>query len=116
MLANQLYVRPLGRSNFAQSPQKGTRTELIQFIAKRFRHCDKLPAPHIICHRHRAGFWGAQVTSLQFPAACRKQSLFAVLNMQAKGRGRLAACAPQTRKFCAMPANYARRVRSEPKT
>jgi hypothetical protein len=44
MLADQLDARPLGRSNFAQSPQKRTRTELIQFIAKRFLHCDKLPA------------------------------------------------------------------------
>src|SRR5260370_10433980 len=43
MLADELYARPLGRSNFAQLPQKGTHTELIDFIAKRFIHCDSVP-------------------------------------------------------------------------
>src|SRR6266550_3300273 len=48
MLADQLYVRPLGRSNFAQSSEQRARTDLIQFIAKRFLHCDKLPARRAI--------------------------------------------------------------------
>src|SRR5205823_14147465 len=74
MLADQLYARPLGRSNFAQSPQKGTRTKLIEFIAKRFIHCDSLPARTSFTSATAAVFRVAQATSLQFPAACRKQS------------------------------------------
>ena len=90
MLADQLYVRPLGRSNFAQSPEQRARTELIQFIAKRFLHCDKLPARRAISTAiapisgvapQWRYFWGAQAASLEFPAACRKQSFFAVLQM-----------------------------------
>ena len=59
MLADQLYVRPLGRSNFAQSPQKGTRTELIEFIAKRFIHCDKRATQPVIYQRDRRGSLGS---------------------------------------------------------
>src|SRR6476646_6188834 len=59
MLADELYARPLGGSNFAQSPQKRTRTELIEFIAKRFLHCDKLPAHDSVYQRDRRGFPGS---------------------------------------------------------
>src|SRR5438067_6458926 len=89
MLADQLYVRPLGRSNFAQSPEQRARTELIQFIAKRFLHCDKLPARRAISTAiapisgiapQWRYFWGAQAASLEFSLSykCKR-----------RGRGRL---------------------------
>src|SRR5437763_15216768 len=96
MLAAQLYVRPLGRPNFAQSSEQRARTELIQFIAKRFLRCDKLPARRGISTAiapisgvapQWRYFWGAQAASLELPPACRKQSFFAVLPSEPKTPG-----------------------------
>jgi len=43
MLADQLYFRPWA-DPISRSRRKGNAHGLIQFIAKRFLHCDKLPA------------------------------------------------------------------------
>jgi len=75
MLADQLDVRSLGRPNLAQSSQERTSPELIEFIAKRFIHCDKLPARRAISTAiapisgvapQWRYFWGAQAASLEF--------------------------------------------------
>src|SRR5436305_13955764 len=100
MLADQLYVRPLGRSNFAQSPQKGTRTELIQFIAKRFVHRDSLPVRVIIYHRDRGGFPDRAGCQPAVSSSLRETVVFRCPENVSSGTaaGRLVACAPRTRK------------------
>jgi len=45
-----------------QSPQKGTRTELFEFIPKRFFHCDSLPARTSFTSATAGVFWGTHAS------------------------------------------------------
>src|SRR5207248_9264788 len=65
MLADQLYARPLGRSNFAQSPQKRTRTEPIELVAKWLIHRESVPLSQSFTSTTAAELRGAQATSLR---------------------------------------------------
>src|SRR5438874_3235443 len=95
MLADQLYARSLSRSNFAQFPQERTRTELIEFVAKRLIHRQSGPLSRSFTSTTAADFWGAQATS---PAD--RGSLPRLLCVHhSEQRKRLAARAPQTGKF-----------------